>query len=435
MKNFDAIFHAAFLGIYLYHIFYFMLQYRLLKRIDLLYYSLFLLSVTVYLFGFITPVIFNFSFGYHVRTVFSAVEMSFAFIQNYLYFSFAEAYIGITKNTKPVYKWFSFFKKFCVANFILFLIMGILKIESRDFYSIVGLMTLPFSIYILTLLWKLGTNYSKIIIVGTTFGLAATISAYCCIAYETYTKLKLPFQNTIPYQIGLLLDLFVLAYGLSLKTAATDKKLVASLQENQKLVETERNRVARDLHDGLGGMLSGIKLTLNSMTGTMLVPDNNTSIFHKAIAQVDNAIKEMRHVAHSMMPEALLKFGLSEAIQDFCDGINENDGVKMKFTKIGMDKTMEKSTELVVYRIVQELSNNAIKHAVAKNIFIQLNTHPKGITITVEDDGKGFDADLIDKNKSTGLQNVQSRIDYLKGSWDIQSAAGTGTSVNIEIPV
>jgi signal transduction histidine kinase len=134
------------------------------------------------------------------------------------------------------------------------------------------------------------------------------------------------------------------------------------------------------------------------------------------------------------MPEALLKFGLSEAIQDFCDSINESGMVKMRFTKIGADKTLEKPTELVLYRIVQELGNNAIKHASAKNIFIQLNTHEKGITITVEDDGKGFDTTLITKSKTAGLQNIQSRIDYLKGSWEIQSASGNGTSINIEIP-
>lgn len=434
MKNFDAIFHAAFLGIYIYQIFYFLLQYRLLKRIELFYYSMFLLSVVAYFVGFVTPVIFSFSFGHKINTIFSAFEMSFAFIQNYLYFSFAQSYVGFTKKDQPLFKWFAFFKIFCLLNFALFLLMGVFKVESRDFYTIVALMTLPFSIYMLTLLWKLDSTYSKVIILGTTFGLTATVSCYACIIYETYTQIKLPFNNTIPYQIGILFDLFILGYGLSLKTAETDKKLVASLQENQHLVETERTRVARDLHDGLGGLLSGIKLTLISITGTVAVPDKNSGIFHRAITQLDNAIKEMRRVAHSMMPEALLKFGLSEAIQDFCDSINESGMVKMRFTKIGMDKTLEKPTELVLYRIVQELGNNAIKYATAKNIFIQLNTHEKGVTITVEDDGKGFDTTLITKNKTAGLQNIQSRIDYLKGSWEIQSAADNGTSVNIEIP-
>ena len=433
MKNFDAIFHVAFLGIYIYHIFYFLSQFRLLKRIELFYFSMFLLSVVIYFFGFVTPVVFSFYFNHNVKTIFSAFEMSFAFIQNYLYFSFVQAYLSLTKTDQPVFKWLIFFKKINLFNLVIFLGLGILKIESRDFFSIVALLTLPFSIYILILLWKMDTLYSKVIILGTTFGLAATISAYICIIYETYSKQKLPFNNHVPYQLGLLFDLFVLGYGLSLKTAETDKKLVASLQENQKLVEVERSRLARDLHDGLGGLLSGVKLTLSSINGTSILPNKNAGIFTSAIHQLDHTIAEMRRVAHSMMPEALLKFGLNEAVQDFCDGINETNTVKMKYHQINFKEPLEKPTEVILYRIIQELSNNAIKHAAPKIIFIQITKHLQGISLVVEDDGKGFD--ITQTKKGDGLQNVQSRIDYLKGNWDIKSEKDNGTSVNIEIPL
>ena len=199
--------------------------------------------------------------------------------------------------------------------------------------------------------------------------------------------------------------------------------------------ETERSRMAKDLHDGLGGMLSGIKLNLSSMKGNMIIQERNAQLFTKSIMQLDKAIAEMRRVAHNMMPEALLKFGLSEAIQDYCDGINESNTVKIKYTQLGSQKVLEKSTEVILYRIVQELSNNAIKHAAAKNIFIQLTKHERGITLTIEDDGKGFDATQLSNIKGAGLQNVQSRVDYLKGSCEIQSTPGSGTSVTIEIPV
>jgi signal transduction histidine kinase len=219
---------------------------------------------------------------------------------------------------------------------------------------------------------------------------------------------------------------------ISLKAAETDKKLVKALQENQKIVEMERTRLAKDLHDGLGGMLSGIKLTLGSIPGNMVLTGDNTIVLAKAIGQLDNTIAEMRRVAHSMMPEALLRFGLSEAIQDFCDGINESNLVKMKFTQIGLNDTIEKPTEVILYRIVQELSNNAIKHAAADTIFIQLNKHEQGLTLTFEDDGKGFDITQI--KKGDGLQNIQSRVDYLKGNMEIHSKTGEGSSFNIEIP-
>ncbi|HRH47205.1 MAG TPA: tetratricopeptide repeat protein [Panacibacter sp.] len=222
---------------------------------------------------------------------------------------------------------------------------------------------------------------------------------------------------------------------ISLKAAETDKKLVQTLLENQKIVEVERTRIAKDLHDGLGGLLSGIKLTLSSMKGNVVVSGENANTFNRAINQLDNTIVEMRRVAHSMMPEALLKFGLSEAIQDYCDGINESNRVKMKFTQLGLRQNLEKTTEVILYRIVQELSNNALKHAAAKNIFIQLTKHERGITLTIEDDGKGFDAANLSTFKGAGLKNVQSRVDYLKGSFEIQSSPGNGSSFTIEIPV
>lgn len=222
---------------------------------------------------------------------------------------------------------------------------------------------------------------------------------------------------------------------ISLKAAETDKKLVQTLIENQKIVEVERTRIAKDLHDGLGGLLSGIKLTLSSMKGNVVVSGENANTFKRAINQLDNTIVEMRRVAHSMMPEALLKFGLSEAIEDYCDGINESGTVKIKFTKLGAALHLEKATEVTLYRIVQELSNNAIKHAQSQNIFIQLARHERGITLTIEDDGKGFDAKKLSIFKGDGLKNVQSRVDYLKGHFEIQSTPGNGSSFTIEIPV
>jgi len=198
--------------------------------------------------------------------------------------------------------------------------------------------------------------------------------------------------------------------------------------------EIERGRMAKDLHDGLGGMLSGIKLNLSSMKGNMVIQEADAQLFTRSIFQLDNAITEMRRVAHNMMPEALMRFGLVEALQDFCDGINESDELKIKFTPLGRKKPLEKSTEVILYRIVQELTNNAMKHAAAKSIFVQLNTHDRGITLTVEDDGKGFDSSVLSEKKGAGFHNVQSRVDYLKGSFTVDSVPGKGTSIIVEIP-
>jgi signal transduction histidine kinase len=228
------------------------------------------------------------------------------------------------------------------------------------------------------------------------------------------------------------LFLFIFQYRKRKIIHENEKQILAmdSIIQGQEL---ERSRMAKDLHDGLGGMLSGIKLNLSSMKGNMIVHENDAQLFTKSIVQLDNAITEMRRVAHNMMPEALLKFGLTEAVQDYCDGINESHLIKMKFTTIGLNQPLEKPTEVILYRIIQELSNNALKHAAAENIFIQLNNHGQGITLTVEDDGKGFDELQI--TKGAGLQNVQSRIDYLKGQMEINSKPSEGSTFIIEIPL
>ena len=227
------------------------------------------------------------------------------------------------------------------------------------------------------------------------------------------------------------LFLFIFQYRKRMIMHENEKQLLA-LNSILKGQEDERSRMARDLHDGVGGMLSGIKLNLSSMKGNMIIHEKDAQLFNRSIVQLDNAIAEMRRVAHNMMPEALIKFGINEAVQDFCDGINQSNAVKMKYTSIDL-QPMEKSTEIILYRIIQELSNNAIKHAAAKNIFVQLNQHQKGLSLVVEDDGKGFDPLQI--TRGAGLQNVQSRVDYLKGNFTIESQPGEGSSINVEIPL
>ncbi len=244
------------------------------------------------------------------------------------------------------------------------------------------------------------------------------VSLLAFLFFKNYKKEKLLAQQNFEIQ------------QQKIKELEQEKQLIGmnSILKGQ---EEERSRMARDLHDGLGSMLSGIKLNLSAMHQNFIIHSSEVFSFEKALNQLDSAIAEMRRVAHNMMPEALLKFGLNEAIQDYCDGINENGTLKMKFTAIGENKSLDTTVQKVLYRIFQELTNNAIKHAQATTIFIQISSHEKGITLTVEDDGKGFD---IDKTSETGLKNVKSRVDYLKGNLHIESSSENGTSITVEIP-
>jgi signal transduction histidine kinase len=214
-----------------------------------------------------------------------------------------------------------------------------------------------------------------------------------------------------------------------------NEKLLLATESILKGQEDERSRLAQDLHDGLGGMLSGVKLTLSAMKGNIILPEESARLFTKAFEQLDSSIGEMRRVAHNMMPEALVKLGLQQALLDYCDGINTSNHLSIKCEFHGLENRLDNSTEIIVYRIVQELLNNIIKHAEASNVLVQVIKKDTELDITVEDDGIGFNKEQVLIKKGAGLKNIQSRVDYLKGELDIKSTPGKGTSVHINCNV
>ncbi len=215
----------------------------------------------------------------------------------------------------------------------------------------------------------------------------------------------------------------------------TEKKLTAT-EAVLKGEEQERTRLAKDLHDGLGGMLSGIKYSMNTMKGNLIMTPDNAQAFERSMEMLDNSIREMRRVAHNMMPEALVKFGLDTALKDFCNDINQSGALKINYQSFGMENgAIDQTTAITVYRIVQELINNTIKHAGAKEAIVQLTRTNGQLAITVEDDGKGFDTALLQRSRGIGWSNIQNRIDFLKGKLDVKAQPNKGTSVLIEINV
>jgi signal transduction histidine kinase len=210
------------------------------------------------------------------------------------------------------------------------------------------------------------------------------------------------------------------------------EKLLLATQSIVKGQEEERSRLAKDLHDGLGGLLSGVKLQLGAMKGNLILSEEHGRTFNNALSKLDESISEMRRVAHNMMPEALMKLGLQQALQDYCDGLSESQPFKINCEFHALEKRMPSSTEIVVYRIVQELLNNAVKHSGANTILAQVIRQVDNLSITVEDNGKGFDVSQTDITKGAGLANVKARVDYLKGQMDIQSTPAKGTSVHID---
>jgi len=163
-----------------------------------------------------------------------------------------------------------------------------------------------------------------------------------------------------------------------------------------------------------------------------MTPDN-AQAFERSMDMLDSSIKEMRRVAHNMMPEALVKFGLDTALKDFCNDINQSGALKVDYQSLGMEQeVIDQTTSITIYRIVQELIHNTMKHAAATTAIVQLSKTDGQLSITVEDDGKGFDPVILQAVKGIGWTNIKSRVDFLKGILDVQSDAGKGTSVHIE---
>lgn len=211
----------------------------------------------------------------------------------------------------------------------------------------------------------------------------------------------------------------------------TEKQLLAT-QSLLKGQEDERSRLAKDLHDGLGGLLSGVKLQLGAMKGNLILTEENGRAFNNALNKLDESISEMRRVAHNMMPEALLNMGLKQALQDFCDGLAESQSFSITCEFYGLEQRMAPSVEIVLYRIIQELMNNAVKHSGASIILAQVIRQQDHVTITIEDNGKGFDTTNLENMRTAGLRNIRSRVNYLHGSMDIKATPGKGTSIHID---
>ncbi len=206
---------------------------------------------------------------------------------------------------------------------------------------------------------------------------------------------------------------------------------VVSLQSMVNGQETERSRIAKDLHDGLGGLFSTIKMYLSTLLHEQESLKNN-ELFAKSYELIDTASEEIRRIAHNMMPEGLMKLGLMHALEDMCSNISAAKQLQVKLQPYGMEQRMNASTEIMLYRIVQELLNNIIKHARATQVIVQFNREEDRLTVTVEDNGRGFNLQESDGKKHKGLETIRSRVNYLNGNISIDSEKEVGTTVLME---
>jgi Signal transduction histidine kinase len=197
-------------------------------------------------------------------------------------------------------------------------------------------------------------------------------------------------------------------------------------------IESERQRVAQDLHDSVGGLLAAAKIQLESLTAKKpeLSEDED---WGKIRELLDETVAETRHIARNMQPSALLEFGLVTALRDLTARVRGKGVPHISFQHIGEFGDLDRTTALNCYRIVQELVQNSLKHARAKEILVQITRTDNQIALLVEDDGAGFDPE--NAKKGMGTDNLLRRAQFLKGELSVQSSKGQGTSTLVTVPL
>lgn len=202
--------------------------------------------------------------------------------------------------------------------------------------------------------------------------------------------------------------------------------------------DQERRRIAAELHDGVGQVMLAAWMNLQAMEPQMVSMNaEQQQALSRAISMVGESCKEVREVSHSMMPNALLNKGLAGALQDFTRQVDKRI-IAIDLHTEGLENPVDPVTESIVYRVLQECVNNTIKHAQASELDISVHNNVSGISLLIEDNGKGFDTSAVSKDNKTGdglgLQNIISRVEFLKGTVEWDSSPGNGTVVTIFIP-
>ncbi|TCJ12000.1 tetratricopeptide repeat protein [Flaviaesturariibacter flavus] len=197
--------------------------------------------------------------------------------------------------------------------------------------------------------------------------------------------------------------------------------------------ESERQRIAKELHDGVGQMMSAARMNLSSLGSRLPLGDaDNRKTFDNVITLVDESCREVRAVSHNMMPNALLRSSLAAALRAFIDKIDIK-ALQVHLYTEGLDDRLEDNVQTVLYRVVQECVNNVIRHSGASRLDISLIREGNELTATIEDNGSGFDPQ--EAAQGLGLRNIRTRIGYLKGSVDFDSRPGRGTLVAFTVPL
>ena len=236
-----------------------------------------------------------------------------------------------------------------------------------------------------------------------------------------------------------LILIIVISYFLynraKLKQKAQFKKQLAEQQKQRfryvmEAQENDRKRIAQDLHDSLGQLLSTARINVSELKEDIKGEDM-TLIWKNSLSLIDEAATEARNISHNLMPNSLIKYGLEPALKDLVNKINITGKVNVFLNIEGINERLNESTEIALFRIIQEMLNNNLKHSEATEIKINLKNENNTISLEIDDNGKGFDTSKIAESTGIGWKNIYSRTELLNGKVTVNSESGKGTKLNI----
>ncbi|WP_298543805.1 sensor histidine kinase [uncultured Aquimarina sp.] len=201
--------------------------------------------------------------------------------------------------------------------------------------------------------------------------------------------------------------------------------------------EKERQRLANDLHDNLGSTLATVKLHFDHLKNNRDNPkvENIEELYSKTNSLLDEAYQKVRTIAHEKNSGVMAKQGLLPAIKNLAKKASNGNELKIEIQDYGLDERLDNTLEISIFRIIQELITNTIKHANASEIHISLTNHDSLLNIIVEDNGKGFNAKILPEKDGMGLKSIEKRIEHMEGTFEIDSTIDKGTNIIINIPI
>jgi len=321
-----------------------------------------------------------------------------------------------------------------ISKIILLVLMNTAVIHYSIWYGVEsGLhrMLVPFACVPFLIFSKKEMGFILFFVITSIIGFVVieTVDFEPLLSITTLANSIIYYGITIIFWTWIILEMLYLTNQNALAVDTLNKQKKEQTIAILNAQENERRRIARDLHDGFGQLLSALKINLE------MIPNNGNTHLTKAFEIIDNSLIEVKNIAYNLMPITLEDKGLITALQELVDRIRHTKKFNFYFYVHNVnEKIIEKDTQYNIYRIVQEALNNIIKHSEATEVNFQLMLHNNKLTITIEDNGIGFNVGG-QFNKGNGLQNIKARSELLDGTLNIDSGKNIGTTLIIVLPI